>query len=220
MAAKTKRQPREQAATERQGQELRYVPLGQVVLWEGNPKKHDLGALILSITRHGFRDPPQYDQALNDGQGGIVAGNGRSLALAEMRRHGQPVPRGIAVGVDGEWMVPVLFGLDSASSAAAEAYGIDHNAIAVSGGDFGFEETLKLFDQEPLADILARLGSVNELPVSLDGNDVDAFLRQLEAPTAGGGSEDGGAGADGEPEGGEVECPSCGCRFVPSGGAD
>lgn len=68
--------------------ELRYVPLAQAQLWDANPKRHDLDALIRSIEQHGFGDPPKFDSKLD----GLVYGNGRTEALQTMRAIGQNPP--------------------------------------------------------------------------------------------------------------------------------
>ena len=45
--------------------ELRYIPLSQSMRWDENPTRHDLEALIRSIERHGFGDPPKHDAQLD-----------------------------------------------------------------------------------------------------------------------------------------------------------
>ncbi len=160
--------------------ELRYVALSTVVGWERNPKKHDVGAVWQSIQKHGFRDPMAFDSKLNDGRGGIVEGNGRSHVLKEMMLAKEAAPRGIVAGADGEWMVPVLFGVDAESERAAEAYGVDHNNLVLSGGDFSNVDIAKLWDETPYAALLADLAQFEELPISVDGEDVDDLIARIE----------------------------------------
>src|SRR5512143_890595 len=90
---------------------IEYVALPQARRWDENPKRHDLEAIAESIYRYGFQDPPKFDQAL----GALVFGNGRTEALLQAKAAGRDAPRGIAVGKDGEWYVPIVFGNDLAS---------------------------------------------------------------------------------------------------------
>ena len=158
--------------------ELRYVPLETLRRWDRNAKKHDLGALVESIERHGFRDPPAFDASLNGGEGGVVEGNGRGDALSAMLAEGRPVPRGI-VAEGGTWLVPVLFGVDAPSQAAAEAYGVAHNQLTLAGGDFTALDIAGLWEPAGYAALLADLAKQGEIPVGMDGDDVDALLREL-----------------------------------------
>lgn len=186
---------------------LRYVPLETLELWDRNPKLHALDRLAESIRRHGFRDPPAFDPALNGGRGGVVEGNGRAQVLRSMAEGGESPPRGIACDEDGRWLVPVLFGLDSRSQAQAEAYGVDHNALTLGGSGFGFEELVQLFDEEALQALFRETPDAAELLVSLSTADVDALL--------------GGPGF--EPTGAEdqsrldvkdpITCPECGAEI-------
>lgn len=153
---------------------VEYIPLDQLSFWDRNPKAHDLGALIRSFERHGFKQPPRYEPTLNDGAGGIVAGNGRIEALQAMRNAGHDAPRGIEVQ-DGAWYVPVLFGVDAASQAAAEAYGLDDNNMVMAGGDFTAIDQARAWHANYL-DLLQELAAADELPVSVDGDDLDALL--------------------------------------------
>jgi hypothetical protein len=131
---------------------LEYVPLRQAQMWDWvqNPKEHDIGGIIESIQRYGFRDPPELDAAL----GAFVQGNGRVQALAMMRTHGDDIPKYIGE-TDGDWAVPVIFGADAESEAAARAYAIDANNLVLSGGDLGFGEIMALYDKEQMAAIAA-----------------------------------------------------------------
>jgi hypothetical protein len=140
--------------------------------WDRNPKPHDIGALIRSFKRYGFQDPPAFDATLNGGHGGIKEGNGRYEALTRMQSDGESPPDHIHASGD-DWEVPVLFGGDATSQAEAEAYALDHNALTVLGGDFGPKWVSDLFSEEPLKDILT---SLPEMPVSIDGDDLDAML--------------------------------------------
>jgi len=153
---------------------IEYVPLAQAVLWDRNPKRHDIGALIASIERHGFKDPPKFEPELNGGEGGFVEGNGRTIALRAMRQRGDGPPRGIAE-LDGDWAVPVLFGVDAPSQRAAEAYGVDHNALTMAGGDFDLTDHMRMWDKD-FTELLEGLAQADELPVAFDGEDLDRLL--------------------------------------------
>lgn len=152
--------------------ELRYVSLDQAKRWDDNPKLHDIGGLIRSIELHGFGDPPKYDAQLE----GLVYGNGRTEALERMRQDGKEPPRGILELEDGEWAVPIIFGVDAASKAAAVAFAIDHNNLTLLGGNLGFTEVLALWDEEGLQKVLGDFPDAGTLLASLDAGDVEALL--------------------------------------------
>lgn len=176
---------------------IRYVDLATLVRWDRNPKRHDLGGLATSIERHGFKSPPRYEPALNGGMGGIVAGNGRADALSAMKAQGRVAPRGIRV-VDGAWYVPVLFGVDAYSQAAAEAYGLDDNNLTMAGGDFTDLDMAKLWDSDGYASLLEDLAQQDATPVSIDESALDALLAGLrdEEIEAGSGGDEFDATAD------------------------
>jgi|GEM_PF-2484831 len=184
--------------------ELRYVPLSALRRWDRNAKRHDLSALAASIARHGFRDPPAFDAALNGGEGGVVEGNGRGDALSLLRAQGQPRPRGILDGGD-DWLVPVLFGLDADSQAAAESYGISHNNLTLAGGDFTDLDMARMWDAEGYAAVLEDLARAGETPVGVDESALDALLAALREPLEG---EAGGGGDefDATPADGPTRC--------------
>lgn len=159
---------------------LRYVDIDTLAAWDRNAKKHDFGALVESIVRHGFRDPPAYDSALNAGAGGVAEGNGRADALRMMRAQQMQPPRGILLQ-DGQWFAPVLFGVDAESQAAAEAYAVAHNNLTMSGGDFTDLDMAKMWDSVGYAELLASLAQENETPVTVDESALDALLAVLLA---------------------------------------
>jgi len=200
--------PRKRAAPRKKAaaMELRPVPLEQLRRWDKNPKPHDIGRLIQSFQRYGFLDPPAFDCHLNDGKGGIKEGNGRYEALSMMRANGDPSPRNI-VEANGDWLVPVLFGVDAKSEAEAEAYALDHNALTVLGGDFGADWITNLYGEDGLKDVLLDLGKLDELPVSIDGDDLDALLNKgVFAPV--------GVDEQGSLDELNTTCPECGHVFA------
>ncbi len=150
---------------------LEYILLDRAVLWDSNPKKHDIPQLIESIQKHGYKDPAKYEPELNKGQGGLVEGNGRTVALKTMKARGYPPPAGVDVTKDGRWAVPVLFGVDAQSEAAAEAYAVDHNNLTLGGGGFTSMDKARLWDEE-YEEVLVNLAEANELPVSVHEDDL------------------------------------------------
>lgn len=151
---------------------VEYVPLSTVVLWDRNPKRHDIGGIVQSIERYGFKDPPKFEPKLNDGKGGIVEGNGRTVCLAMMRDEGRDPPRGILLN-DGDWAVPVLFGVDAESERAAEAYAVDHNNLTMTGGDFDGFDIARMWGPD-YTDLLKNIGAV---PVSVGEEQLEAIVR-------------------------------------------
>jgi site-specific DNA-methyltransferase (adenine-specific)/site-specific DNA-methyltransferase (cytosine-N4-specific) len=156
--------------------EVKYIPLSQAVLLEINPKKHDMGGLIELIKLHGFKDPPKWEPQLNNGNGGIVEGNGRIEALSVMYGMKEDKPRGILVNSEtNEWLVPVLFGVNSESEQAALAYSISHNVSTMAGGDFELSDYLKLYDQEEFIDLAINLAEQDFYALPFDGDDIDSL---------------------------------------------
>ena len=185
--------------------ELRYVPLPQAQRWDDNPKHHDLDRLIVSIETHGFGDPAKFDATL----GALVYGNGRTEALERMRRAGKEPPRGIAVLDDGEWAVPVIFGVDAESKAAAVAFAIDHNNLTLLGGDLGFADLLQIWDEPGLQAVLQATPDATDYLASFDQGELDALLTGPNFEPV---SADGQSRLDRKKD---VTCPECGHTFVP-----
>lgn len=182
---------------------LEYIPLSQARRWDENPKRHDLEALVRSIETHGFGDPPKFDSTL----GALVYGNGRTEALERMQEDGNEPPRGIGVTENGEWAVPVVFGVDAESREAAVAFAVDHNNLTLMGGGLDVEDLLQIWDEESLQQVLGEIPDAGDLLASLGTDDVDALLR----------------GPDFEPVTGDDQsrldkknmttCPECGAEF-------
>ena len=184
--------------------ELRYIPLSQARLWDENPKLHDLDTLGRSIVQHGFGDPPKFDSKLD----GLVYGNGRTEALEKLRQSGCAAPRGIGVLEDGDWAVPVIFGVDAESRAAAVAFAIDHNNLSLLGGTLGFTDLLGLWDEEALQTVLRSLPDAGQLLASFDGDEVDALIAPDFDPVP----ADDQSRLDRKKQ---VSCPECGHEFSP-----
>lgn len=166
--------------------ELRYIRLDQAVLWDDNPKQHDLGALAAAIRRYGFQDPPKFDATL----GALVYGNGRTHALTWMRRQHEPLPRGILRDQEGHWYLPVKFGLDLESQAVARAFALDHNNLTMAGGEFSPLDIGRMWDQGAYNQMLRGLSDEGLLPVTVDDEDLallDAYVRGDPGPGTGNG---------------------------------
>lgn len=185
--------------------ELRYVPLSQARRWDENPKRHDLVALVRSIETHGFGDPPKFDATL----AALVYGNGLTEALEVMRKEGKEPPRGIGVLESGEWAIPVIFGVDAESRAAAVAFAIDHNNLTLLGGSLKFEDLLGIWDEGALQKVLAEIPDAGALLASMDEADLESLLQGPKFdPVAG----------NEQPRLDEkktVTCPQCGAAFKP-----
>lgn len=125
-----------------------------------------------SIERHGYGDPAKFDSTL----GALVYGNGRTEALERMRKVGKEPPRGIGLLDDGEWAVPVIFGVDAESHAAAVAFAIDHNNLTMLGSNLKLEDLLGVWDEEGLRQILEDARDAGDLLASMDGDDLDSLL--------------------------------------------
>ena len=158
---------------------LRYVPLSQVRRWERNPKVHDIPGIIEAIKQYGFQNPPKFEQALNNGAGGLAAGNGRLEALAIMQAQGMPAPDGIALDrASGEWAAPVIFGNDLPSQAAAEAFAVDHNNLVMAGGDFTSVYMTQMWHADEYVTLLKEMGT-EHLPETVEALDLEIFSEVL-----------------------------------------
>lgn len=157
--------------------------------WRRNPKLHDIGAIVESIRRHGFIDPPGWDSTLNGGVGGLLYGNGRDEALEWMHAQGDKPPRGIQVDSDGMWLVPVKVGVDQVSEVEAEAAAIAHNNLSLSGGDFTPFDMARMWDAS-YTDILAGLATADALPITVDGDALDALLAGINQVEPGAGGDE------------------------------
>lgn len=151
------------------------------LLWQDNPKLHDVGGTIQSIVKHGFQELPKFDSNLINVQkqkGAIKAGNGRIECLFMMEKDGgYDLPRGLAkIDKTGEWVMPLLIGTDATSEALAIAYAIDSNNLTMSGGDFTGYDYMRMWDSEKYIALLEKAGKSNTMPASVSLEDLDTFL--------------------------------------------
>lgn len=198
--------------------ELKFIKLSDLTPFAHNAKLHDIGAIARSIQRYGFLDPPRWDKNLNQGKGGIVEGNGRLETLQWMFKQKQPAPRGIAADADGEWCVPVLFGLDAESETQAAAYSIDHNNLTLAGADgFTAVDISRLYERETYTELLQSLADVEMMPISVDLDDLNLIteLNDDEPPDfQPAGENEQGRLDQKQTKEIECECPKCGYEFI------
>lgn len=185
------------------------IPLGQCIAMAHprNPKDHAIEAIIDSIVRFGFVDPPILDEATET----MVAGHGRCEALEAMQKMKQKPPIGIRVAPNGEWLVPVLRGLSFANESERDAFVIANNQHVINGG----------WKFDILTELLGELRDGTDLGTSglgFEQVELDNLLgnyRADSAPPDGFDPED--APRDDEPRGDKprtqitarIECPNC-----------
>lgn len=184
--------------------EVKYINLDDARLFDRNSKKHDIGALIQSFKKHGYKSIPKWENRLNNGRGGIVAGNGRIEALLAMKKDGQHPPRGI-VARNGHWLVPVAFGVNAETEKAAISFAIDDNNLTMSGGDFDHFEISKMWDFDGYLALLQDADK--DFLVSMEQEDIDALVHAGTIPS---GNKPIDEDAMKETE---HECPKCGFKW-------
>lgn len=143
---------------------IEYIPLSEIVRWPRNPKDHDLGQLHTSFERWGFTAPLLRDE----GTGRLVAGHGRVEGLEQRKAQGLKPPERILLREDGEWLVPVIVGVQFASEREAEAYLVADNRLAELGG----------WHQDQLLEVLAEHASRGEgalRGMGYDEEDIEAL---------------------------------------------
>lgn len=173
---------------------IEYVPLDEVEPATRNPRRHGIDGIRASIGRFGFATPALRDERT----GRLVAGHGRTLALAAMKADGEDPPAGIRLDGD-RWLVPVICGWESRSDAEADAYLVADNRHTELAGwdDAGLHELLSSigevdpelvaiagYDDEDLAALLGE-GGKTELPPALNDPDAIPSLPAEPATTVG-----------------------------------
>lgn len=191
---------------------LEYVPISATTLFDRNVKKHDLGKIADSLRKYGFKTAIKWEVKLNDGAGGVVAGNGRVEALRWMQQNGENPPKGIAIDDSGNWRVPVLFGNDSESEIQARAYAIDDNALTMVGGDFTALDISRMYDDN-LLDELRELADAQESMIGFDGDDIDLLISLEDANSENDTPEDDKTVGKDKLTKTEQECPNCGHQY-------
>jgi site-specific DNA-methyltransferase (adenine-specific) len=145
-----------------------YLTLDKLRLWKGNPKRHDIPSLQVSLSRFGFVAPVILDEKSNR----VIAGHGRIEALQIMRTAGKPAPAGVRITARGQWSIPVVRGVSFATEQEASAYLLADNKLTENGG----------WDSALLADMLSPLSE--ELGgMGWDPEEVEALLERVEKDT-------------------------------------
>lgn len=185
-----------------QEQEVRieYVPLSDLQRWPRNPKLHSLNTLQDSIERFGYVQPLLVDERT----GKLVAGHGRLDALQARKSTGKPPPARV-LERNGEWLVPVIRGVQFESVREAEAYLLADNRLVELGGWEGDMLVEMLSEHRDVLsgtgftepEIQAMLGST---PPPTD-NDLVAGFGATDAPST-------------RLDRKQVRCPSCGHEFA------
>lgn len=148
---------------------ITYTRVSSLTKFDKNPKRHEIGALMRSFEKNGFKDPVTWDQNLK----GLVEGNGRLTALTMMERQDYDPPKGIRQNDVGDWYVLTLYGLDAESYDDAVAYAIDHNNLVMLGGDFTMWDIAKMWNHDEYLGLLSETESVF---VSMDAGDIQSIF--------------------------------------------
>lgn len=107
-----------------------YMSLTELKPATRNPKTHDAAAIAASLVRYGWTEPAVLDERT----GRLVAGHGRREAAIRLMMTGEPLPGGMQLAENGDWMAPVLRGWSSRDDAEAEGYIIASNRLSEAGG--------------------------------------------------------------------------------------
>jgi len=172
---------------------IEYRRLSDLVPLKSNSKKHATENTIALILEFGFKDPIGIDPSLNKGKGGITEGHDRRAALLEIKKRNIKPPRGILTDKDGEWLVPVLIGVEAESEGKAVKYSILHNHSTIHGAGLDPIDELKLFDHDLLLEQAEYLDSEEGEPPDFDPSDEEQPRLDQKKP---------------------IECPKCGHTWV------
>lgn len=165
-----------------------YEPLSELRKRPQNPKRHDLDGIGSSIDRFGYVMPIAVDERT----GLIFAGHGRLESLELRKQTGKPPPGRLKIDrASGEWLVPVLRGIEFSTPEEAEAYVVADNQLTVAGG----------WDDGLLREVLQRHDAA-QLPVTglgFDDAELERLLHATDAPGVPGAGGEGPGGPGGQP---------------------
>ena len=147
--------------------QIKYIGLSKIVMATRNPKEHDLGAIAISVSRHGFVVPLIIDKRT----GRLVRGHGGVECLRIMKLRGKKAPDGILVSnVDGDWLVPYIDSFESADDLQAEEYLVADNKTVELGG----------WDNRVLIDVLSDLAAAGLVDnTGFSGEELDDMIEKL-----------------------------------------
>ena len=121
------------------------------------------------MKRFGFTSPVM----LNEKTGKLLAGHGRLETLAMFKRGGEKPPARIQIREeDGEWLVPVLRGINFDSDVEAQSYLLADNRLTEIGG-WNSDELIT-----SLQEILAEGGDLDGVGWDLD--DIENLITDSE----------------------------------------
>tara|TARA_B100000287_G_C20674940_1_gene794883 strand:- start:1356 stop:2021 length:666 start_codon:yes stop_codon:yes gene_type:complete len=109
---------------------IEWLRLSDLEVEPKNPKNHDIEKIMLSIERFGFVTP----FIKNYKTGKLLAGHGRKKALELMQKKQLSLPDHLKEDKDGEWLVPVVSGVNIENEQDAMAYLIADNRLEELGG--------------------------------------------------------------------------------------
>jgi hypothetical protein len=145
---------------------IEMVALSMLERWPRNPKGHAADLLDSSIGRFGYVAPILVDE----GTGKIVAGHGRLESLSRRKAAGEPPPKRVVVGQNGDWMVPVIRGVEFANEHEAEAYLLADNRLSEVGG----------WDDNMLVSILSDWGGDSLIGLGWELTDITDMITEVQ----------------------------------------
>lgn len=148
---------------------IEYLKLSEIIPADHNPKDHNIGEIYMSIKRFGFTEPP----VRNETTGKLVAGHGRLETLVRLKSEGAATPKHIKIDEDGEWLIPVVCGIEFDTDEEAQAYLVASNQLTISGG----------WKEDELVDLLQNIAVKTEdlSGTGFDLDDIDSILNKMES---------------------------------------